>query len=491
MNVAAILAQGAGMLQSLVVLRLLDPAVYGIWVGLMIVLSYGAYAQLGLEYGLGLLLPLYRGRNEPARVDALTDTVFGSWSIVTALVSTGVIVFALVTNPTNELVRWGLITVAIQLLLNQQAGFFARWHGAALMDFTTPSLFVVVQSLVSLAVVVPLVYIFGLKGLMLGVLIAAGIVCAGWYAKSPYRFHRLWTRELLRDALSVGFPVMLVTFAGGLIQTIDRLIILSFLGATALGYYGVTTLASGFLYGLLAQAGGAIAPHIGHELGRSGYESGGLRRFLIAPTIAFAYVSTVMIALLLVGIPPIVRLLLPKYVPGLPAFVLFVPGFFFLAIILTANNILNNIFVVRREKRFMLYIQAIAIAVEAALAVSFIRLGFGIRGVALASTASYAVYGLMILVGATRHVIPGNQNQLQFIALVFLPAIAAIPVLGALFLVGTEARHNHPLGAAIVQSAVVLLCAVLGLPWLQAKIGTNFTVSSIAQAFRAKVRPAQ
>ena len=71
LNASSILSQALLFLQSLVVMRILDPAAYGVWLGLTVFVTYGGYAHLGLEHGLGFKLPYYRARDEIDRVQGM------------------------------------------------------------------------------------------------------------------------------------------------------------------------------------------------------------------------------------------------------------------------------------------------------------------------------------------------------------------------------------------------------------------------------------
>src|SRR5438309_1189627 len=59
LNGAALASQAAALLQSLVVMRLLQPQTYGVWLAATIVLSYGGYAHFGGEHALELRLPYF------------------------------------------------------------------------------------------------------------------------------------------------------------------------------------------------------------------------------------------------------------------------------------------------------------------------------------------------------------------------------------------------------------------------------------------------
>lgn len=483
LNASALTSQMAALLQSLIVMRLLAPKVYGIWLGLTIILTYGGFAHLGTEHGIVLRIPYLRGKGMNARSGAMADSVFLVWTIATLLIAAGVAVFAAVSNR-SPLVRLGLYSIALVLPLNQQANFYARWHGAALTDFRLTSVLSVFQSVVSLLVIVPLVFLFGLRGLMIGAVIVAALVYVGWVRSSSYRFRGRWSVALYWQALRFGLPMTLVVLAGGLIQSIDRIVILSLLGATSLGYYGVTSFGGSILYGLMSQAGSAMSPHITAEMGRSGDSPHSLANFLVVPTMAFSYIATFTIALLMVVIPPIVTVLLPRYSPGLTAFLIYVPGFYFLGVIITANTVLTLLLISRRRQRVMIYVQGIVIALEGGLAFLLIKAGAGLEGAAFASTFAYACYGLSVLVMAARQVFRSSAEISSFLTAVIKPFAVVMPIM---LLARWAVVDLLPIGPAVgLVIEITLLGAILAAMW--SEINRQIALLPVALELRDSLR---
>ena len=459
LNVAAVIAQLASVGQSLIVMRLLGPATYGTWLGLSILLTYGGLAHFGSEHGLGIRLPYLRGKRQMARAEAMTDSVFMVWTASTLLLSVAIVIYAMTWAKVSFLTRQGLFAIALLLPLYQQAAFYSRWRGAALTDFRLSSILSVVQSWASLIFVVPLVALLGLRGLMIGSVAASLLVMLAWIRESGYDFRGRWSLRLYWQTIRVGLPMTLVVLGGGLVQTTDRVVILWLLGATPLGYYGVTSLGGGLVYALIAQAGSAMGPHITLEMARSGDTPQSLERFLVAPTIAFAYVASFAIALVIIVIPVFVRFLLPNYTKGLTPFLIFVPGFYFLSIILTANTILTLILIARRKQRLVLYVQGAAILSEAVLAFAFIKAGLGLNGAALASTIAYALYGLGILILAATYVLHRRPAILGFIGRVLTPAIVVFPLILTVRLVTERFISDNPVASAAIQLVALAVIA--------------------------------
>jgi hypothetical protein len=179
--------------------------------------------------------------------------------------------------------------------------------------------------------------------------------------------------------------------------------VLSYLGSASLGLYAVTGLGGNFAYGLLAQSGNAIAPHIAAAMGKGGDSPQVMEKYLVKPTVLFAYASVVLLVPVFFGVPLLVEMFLPKFLDGLLAFYFFLPGMFFLSITITANSILNVIL---------------------------------IAAVAAASTLAYAVYGLSIVAVTATYVLPCRRQRAIFLVDTVMPFAYAILVCVGAFWVG-------------------------------------------------------
>ena len=270
MNGASLAGQLLRVLQSFLVMKMIGPESYGLWLGLQLVITYAAFCHLGVEGGLAFRLAYYRGRGDTESSKALSDSGYLFWSAAGLATALGIAVYALVWHQPGSMIWWGFLAVAALVLINQQTLYLTQWHVAALVDFITPSGMGLLQSLLSAVFVLPLTYYFGLGGVILGTVLAAVVGLGVWRRWTPYSYSGTLSRPLLIDAVRVGFPTMVINVGVALMQNVDRLMILALLGAANLGYYGITALGGTFVYGLLAQAGNAINPHIAAELGKGG-----------------------------------------------------------------------------------------------------------------------------------------------------------------------------------------------------------------------------
>ncbi len=469
-------------------MRFLDPEQYGLWLSVLILLTYSGYVHFGLEHGLGIRVPYYQGQGNAVRATQIADTVYIAWTSLALLLGAGVILYAVVVPQVTMVTQWGLIIVAGLTVLGQQTNYLTRWQTAGLKDFVLPSKLSIARSFLSFCVIVPLAYFLNVMGVMIGTLIVTGINLALWVRMTPYRLRWQISSDVLKEIWRIGFPIFLVVLGGALIETVDRLLILRLLGTVSLGYYGVTALGGSLLYRLLSQAGSAMAPHMVEEMGKSADSPSSMEKFLVKPTIIIAYISAILIMMLFFSLPPLVETVLPKYIPGLPAFYLFIPGFFFLGIILTANNALTLILIARQRQRISIYVQVLAIAVEVFAAVFLIGLGWDIAGVALASTLAYAVYGSSILVLASRYVLPQPERMRRFLVTVMTPFVYVMTVSLPIYAIGEQWFSNQIILKGVTQLVLCGLAVVPMLIWLSTRVEVTQEFLPLMNAVGRRIR---
>ncbi|HKR10325.1 MAG TPA: polysaccharide biosynthesis C-terminal domain-containing protein, partial [Gemmatimonadaceae bacterium] len=243
-----------------------------------------------------------------------------------------------------------------------------------------------------------------------------------------------------------------------------------------------------FVYGLLAQAGNAINPHIAAELGKGGVGDAAerLRPYLVAPTRVFAALSATFLSVLAFAVPPLVQLWLPQYTPGIPAFLFYIPGFFFLSIALTAGNILNGVLILRKKQRYLIYIQMLAVLVEIVFSFLLVWAGLGLVGVALASTLSYLAYGLTTLMMASGYVIPRWQERSKFLLEVFAPLLFATIVVVGCYALGNVLMPGDALARAALQLVIVSVLGASTLWVFRQRIGIHDAVPVVRAALRRR-----
>lgn len=488
LSASILIYQGVRIVQTFLIMHFLNPHYYGIWLGLNIVLMYGVYAHLGVEYGFAMRLPYYQGQNKTEQALKASDTGYLAWSVLTLICALTVIGYGVSAPRFSGFERMGLVIIAGLMVAEQQIAFLSRWNYSGPKNFKMPSILSVIRSIISFCVLVPMTYFFNVEGVMIGSLLVAVFFVAIWWVKTPYRFKGDVSLASFSDMIKIGFPILLVVLGGQLIETSDQILIISFLGSASLGYYGVAWLAGNVLYGLVSQAGCAISPHITENFGKVNDSTTELRKYLLKPTILFSYLMSVLLMLLVFSLPPLALLFLPQYAPGLRAFYFLIPGFFFLGIILTANNILNLILISKKRQRWIVYFQIIAIIIKIGLGLWFIKLGWNISGVALASTLAYVVYGGTILYWASHYVLSDYKERLGFLGEVIAPFIIVIIASGLIYWLGQKIIPQHLALRSATQLFLCILSIISLVIRLNRKTGVFGDIKPIISALALRVQ---
>jgi O-antigen/teichoic acid export membrane protein len=489
LNLATIVGQVFKVLQGFLILKFLDPAAYGIWLSLEIIIKYSAYSHLGLEYGLNNRLPYYAGKERRDLVQEIKDTAYVAWTALSSIFTVAVIIYSLAGSTLSSIYKWGLVVIALLILSEQQITFLSRLMTAGKKDFSTFSRLQVLRTIITFCLIVPLAYFFNVGGVMAGTLLTSVIMAVIWWKTADYKFQKTVTKPALKELFEIGFPILLTAMGGLLIETIDRLLILNRLGAEQLGYYGVTVLGGSFIYGILAQAGSTMVPHIIEDLSRNEDNPRALKKYLIKPTLVFASVSVLMILALLFIIPVIVTYWVPKYLPGLPAFYFFIPGYFFLSIILSAGNIMQAILVAKKRLRLMVYFQMGAVIIEFLVGLLVLNYGFGIAGVAFSSTLAYAFYGIVVLTLTVYYVLDSLKEKVKFLGDVFGLFVAGIMLFMLFRWVGAVLGGENIIFQALIQ---LICCGLTGIPllyWLNRRVQIMTDILPFLAGIKAKFLP--
>ena len=79
---ATIFCRIVAVVQSLVVIRWMEPADLGMWLGLQLITIYGAHAHFGVLNAVNRQLPYHRGRNEFEQAERIENVARGSLFVV-------------------------------------------------------------------------------------------------------------------------------------------------------------------------------------------------------------------------------------------------------------------------------------------------------------------------------------------------------------------------------------------------------------------------
>lgn len=306
------------MTSGFLTVKVIEPAVLGLFNGIGLVLGYAPILQLGILNGLSRELPYFIGKGEHDRARELTSAA-QAWAImIGSLVAAGLLVVALwqlFKGRIDLAVGWATYAVSAMLLFYSQLYLQVtyRTHG----DFARLAMINVINSGTVLVLVI-LVWLFNFYGLCLRALIAG---CVGlallWYWR-PIRVRPIWNRAHLWHLFKIGAPIFGVGQLYACWIVLDSTLVLKFAGTTGLGLYAVVVMA-GQTMGLLPSTVSQITyPRMAEQYGRTH----NLKDCIKIVKRPIFFLMLVVIPMVIVGwflVAPFFNYFLPRYAGAIQA----------------------------------------------------------------------------------------------------------------------------------------------------------------------------
>lgn len=301
---------------TLVTARMLSPTEIGYvaWIGIWPM--YATWLTFGVITGAGRLIPIRRGEGLEEDVAAMKQTSFSvTVAVMTICLLAGVLARVTLAPWFDSYTRWKFVA----------AGFLCAattFHNYVIMLMVASKCFRMMafkQILDGILwwLFLPLIW-SGVTGLTIRLLLVSFvtpfiffIVIKGW---SFLRIDRVHARDLCAS----GWIIMVTGFFAGLTYAFDRTMIAFFMDDRALGFYILATLVVSLMRPITDGLGRVLYPHLGELYGKHGDERM-VARMALQP---MPQVTMVLIPCVILGwflVEPLTRLILPQYLPGVPA----------------------------------------------------------------------------------------------------------------------------------------------------------------------------
>ena len=371
---------GSTFIFNVFVARLLGPVEMGVWQTAILVATYGMMLMFGTLNGMGREIPYLRGGQDD---DGVSESISSAFAFLTA--TTGLLVaVALLAEISGAAPLW--LILGVGLLIARLANGFSMILLRSLQDFTRLGLH---QGSTGGVLLLGIVWVGQHPSLQRVLVAMATALLIVILLAIPHIHLTRVSLARLRRLTSVGLPIMLAGVLFGLLTTVDRFLILGFLGTEWLGLYtpaitalGILTIAPGLVSNLMY-------PKLAHEFGRS-EDVGKLMPFVkrmlqlnVAITLATALIF--LISFYTVIIP----FILPAYVDGRQPMSIVLVSALFLPIAQSFGDLFNVVGLQRR------YLANMAMGFSANAIVGYVLVGpggFGLSGVAIGTVVGTAVF---------------------------------------------------------------------------------------------------
>jgi len=381
--------QASKLVTALVVAGLLGPEGMGWWNTLQPIIIYGVMLQFGLLNGMGRNMPYFRGQGNEQR-----ERHIGRVGAGAALLS-GILAASLVYSA-SFFVSLDIVKSALRLLalavFSQQLYGYANVLLIASMRYDLVSLLQFAFGLLVPLLSLPFASRWGLNGYISALTVAnvLAAIVALWLAPHNIvpKFDWAETKQLVR----IGFPIMIGGALYDLLRTVDRWVILIFLGPVAVGQYTLTILSMQAIILLPSMINAQFYPRMAQRFGATQSYQSVSKLMKQSFWASSALVWSLGVALLLTLRPIVVRWL-PDYQGGiLAALIVIAVTMVTRPLAVSVTSFLNA---VGRANYFMI-IQAVTIVVQVVLTILAALGNSGIVGVAIAVAVTQVINTLVL-----------------------------------------------------------------------------------------------
>lgn len=342
-----LVASAVRMVSGFLTARCVEPTVMGLFSGIGLVQGYIPFLQLGILNGLNRELPYYVGKGDHERVRQLAASA-QAWALVlgigAALSLTGVSVWQAVQGHWQLSAGW---------LVNAFSGFLLFYCTYYLeityrtrSDFARLALNNVIQSLVSLALV-GIVWWLAFYGLCLRAALVGMVQFALLWHWRPVKVSPVLRKEPFLHLLKIGAPIFAVGQFYAYWGTLDSTLMLYYCGTRGLGLFSLAAMASTTVLMLPTALAQVLYPQMAEQYGRTADIRVIVKSALRPMGIALLVMSVLTAAGWFLALP-IIKLLLPKYVEGVPA----VQWAILMAPLMCLQPVVNVFNVVKRQDLF-------------------------------------------------------------------------------------------------------------------------------------------
>ena len=383
--------QFLGIFTAIIRPKLLSPELYGLWNLLKLIQNYGTYTHLGARTSMRYQIPFHESRKEDKQIQLIAGTTFKGSLWLTIFFAALIAGISFKPGLSVE-AKTGLLSFSIVVLLLWYYGYVTSLlKSYQNFKLISASNYIYFTAIFICSVV--FIYFWGIYGAYLSVIMPLIIVIFYLRLKYTQPISNNFQKEILFELIKKGFPIVLFNVAALLISTSDRFIVAYFLGNEQLGYYGIAIMCMGFLMNTPGASREVIEPKMMQSFGKNSAEDG-INKYFLKPLINSAYLMPFLIGIVFFMLPLVIPLILPKYIAGILPSQIIVIGSYALALSYTVRGIV----IAKGWQVQASGLMFIALSINILLNIIFIKTGFGITGVAVASSTSFFILLVLLLV---------------------------------------------------------------------------------------------
>jgi len=405
--------------------KFLGPALYGIRNIFQVIIDYNSYTHLGTLFAMNREVPHYRGRGEDKKAELMVASTF--WANIFLVAAIAVIFIATSIflriqnydkNHCDLLFFTGLIIITNRLV------DFYETNLKLEKKFYILSRIQLLSKLFSIFSCIILTYYYGLRGFFIGIVIGDAIFVLSAIKVDKKIPTITVSVPILKELVRVGAPILGAAILLMVLTSADKIMIVSLLSETALGYYGVATIATAVINTVPKAIYSVTLPNLMKKYGKTG-DIFQIKNYFIEPTIIIAYFLPFLLSSIFLTIHLPIQHFLTRYTESIVIVKILTIGLFFSALPTMGISICYAI-----NKRInVVYLTIPPLMINVLTNYSLIHLGYGLRGVALGTGISYFVYCSSLLWFTMKQYKMKAIEHIKFYVIFYSPLIYSLILL--------------------------------------------------------------
>jgi O-antigen/teichoic acid export membrane protein len=419
-SLVQIIGAALALLASMYVATIILPEQYGIYGFLLLWSTYAGLFTPGIMSAGSREMPGLLGKGKTAaatRIQNISLTPELVWSLIPfAVILVSAFFFSDYTY------RVGLIIIAFSYITSRLSTSWGNYNFIR-ERFNTVTIAYLIQGIAVPVLTLLLVVWLRVYALILAPLAINFVVWLYYLKKGPINFHFQFDWQEISRLFKVGIILQMAGVVAYAYRLMDRTIIAAMLPQEQLGLY---TYAAGFILVALAipnSFSNVLQPIIWRHAEQAksvveGFKDG--KRI----TVYIALGTAMMIPLMQLVYYIIMELITKSYIPSIVAFNALSYNIYLMAITLIPNLVLSSSIINKQNIVLILYV--IGLALNIALNILVIKLGYGIVGVAWVMIGSQFLVSLMIFYFSRHYIFSDNKEYLRLQLKIFLPFIVSL-----------------------------------------------------------------
>ncbi len=296
--------------------RYIEPSLIGIWALFSILEVYSTFSRLGVINGLGRELPYLLGKNKLDEAKKIASTALG-YSILSnsfLFIILPVFIYSFEFDPNNSSHICSLLVIIFRVLFSSYTNYLSVTFrtGESFIDLSKIQNVLSGIKLLSL----PLVIYWGFYGLLLRELLLSLLEMVFFHIKRPLKVKVGLEKISFLSLIKVGFPLFIVSYLFGIIETFPRLYIAKFGTISDLGLFSPVIIILGIAVILPNSIVSYMYPKMSYEFGQ--HDNKRKLWDVVKFTALISLLSSIPMCLVVYFVADQVTWLFPKYTASVP-----------------------------------------------------------------------------------------------------------------------------------------------------------------------------